>query len=232
MNSKSHICEFCSRSCEEAKQTVKKLNKRLYMLTIVCTSAITLLGEQGGKALLSSLNTVNSAMSIADGKLPSKENGEKKDPAKPDNKDHVLKGVWKPYKSSVFPEKPTDIVKKYEKTDELAMDPKKNPIENTSEIPTDIFSNPPAISVSRIADSPNTIELKSNANLPYFPDNFAVFFTPSLLPFDVYSTTLGLGNNYGFGDYYGIDAGSSVPSAGSVTVLAFGPLMNTRKRRI
>ena len=37
-------------------------------MTIVCTVSITLLGEQGAKTLMASLNTVNSAMSVVEDK--------------------------------------------------------------------------------------------------------------------------------------------------------------------
>jgi hypothetical protein len=60
-----------------------------------------------------------------------------------------------------------------------------------------------------------------------------VFFTPSTLPFDVYSTTLALGNNYGFGEYYGIDTGSyapSTPNPSTLSVFAIGSFITTRKR--
>ena len=65
-------------------------------------------------------------------------------------------------------------------------------------------------------------------------DPYAVFLTPSTLPFDVYSTTLALGNNYGFGEYYGIGGGGaiapSVPSPSPLTVFAVGGLMHNRRR--
>jgi len=66
------------------------------------------------------------------------------------------------------------------------------------------------------------------------PDLYAMFLTPSAIPFDLYSTGLGLGNNYGIGQYYGADTGSSigpsVPSPSPLAVFAMGGLMNTRKR--
>lgn len=78
------------------------------------------------------------------------------------------------------------------------------------------------------------------ASLEVLPQEFpvdlqAAFLTPSTLPFDVYSTTIGLGDNYGFGDYYGMGGGGSVapiptPSPSSVAVFAIGGLVNTRRR--
>jgi hypothetical protein len=68
MANKPQACEPCAKLCEEAKQNVKKLQKKVYVMTIVCTAAITLLGEQGAKALISVLDStktsINSSESI------------------------------------------------------------------------------------------------------------------------------------------------------------------------
>jgi len=65
-------------------------------------------------------------------------------------------------------------------------------------------------------------------------DPYSLFLTPSALPFDVYSTTLALGNNYGFGQYYGNSTGGSyvppVPSPSPLTVFAVGGLIHNRRR--
>jgi hypothetical protein len=67
---------------------------------------------------------------------------------------------------------------------------------------------------------------------PFNP--YAFFLTPSALPFDEYSTGLALGNNYGFGEYYGTNTGGAVappvPSPAPLTVFAVGGLMQSRKR--
>ena len=66
-------------------------------------------------------------------------------------------------------------------------------------------------------------------------DPYAAFFTPGTLPFDVYSTTLALGTNYGFGEYYGMNTGGavvpSVPSPSPLAVFAVGSLVHTQGRR-
>lgn len=84
----------------------------------------------------------------------------------------------------------------------------------------------------RKMDAPPDIAAVVPVEQPFDP--YAVFLTPSTLPFDVYSTTLALGNNYGFGEYYGISSGgaaaTSVPSPAPLTVFAVGGLMHTRKR--
>ena len=80
--------------------------------------------------------------------------------------------------------------------------------------------------------APLTVADLAAAEQPFDP--YAFFLTPSALPFDVYSTTLALGNNYGFGEYYGVGTGGSVvpsvPSPAPLTVFAVGGLMTSRKR--
>jgi hypothetical protein len=233
MSHKSHVCESCSKLCEEAKSNVKKLQKKIYILTIVTTSAITLLGEQGGKALLSSLNTVNSAMSVAEGKLPEKNKDNHAEQEKV-NPVHPTKGAWIPARNKFITENTKkEPVKKYEITDELSRFTKKEKENTINVVEPKIPQNLLAGILSTEQTQPLTIQ-KTNGNIPQISDNFSVFFTPSLLPFDVYSTTLALGNNYGFGDYYGIDAGyipsANVPDSSTVSILTLGTFINTRKR--
>ena len=62
------------------------------------------------------------------------------------------------------------------------------------------------------------------------------FLTPSTLPFDVFSTTIALGNNYGFGEYYGLGldqySGVSTPSPSGLSYFAVIKLFNNRKRTV
>lgn len=89
------------------------------------------------------------------------------------------------------------------------------------------------INTKALTQTPDIASLELPMEFPV--DNHAAFLTPSTLPFDVYSTTIGLGDNYGFGDYYGMGGGGSVqpiptPSPSSVAVFAIGGLVNTRRR--
>jgi hypothetical protein len=115
MPQKSYTCEPCAKLCEEAKQNVKKLQKKLYIMTIVCTAAITLLGEQGAKALVSALETTKTAMSF------DKDSQEKEQSLETINKDKN-KEVFNNFKKEKTSKQ---FIKKYELTDELAKLPKK-----------------------------------------------------------------------------------------------------------
>ena len=229
MSTKSHICQSCFLICEEAKENVKKLQKKLYAMTIVCTVSITLLGEQGAKALMASVNTVNSAMSAVEDKKDSKE-----ETLQEENKKNE-KHTWNPIRPFLIPNYiDKSFVKKYEIIDELTRLPKKE----DPEIPVNIVEAkiPNKILVSLTKDSvfeplPPMDVVNTSTQ---FLDNYSVFFSPSLLPFDVYSNTLALGNNYGFGEYYGIDTGYfiSTPTPGPVVLTGFAMLMfaPTRQR--
>jgi hypothetical protein len=63
-------CEACSRACEEAKSKSSTLEKKNFRLAIALTSALTLLGEQGVKAVVS---VVESMRSVADAEADTKE---------------------------------------------------------------------------------------------------------------------------------------------------------------
>ena len=234
MSCKSHICDTCAKACEDAKLLIIKLNKRILVLSIVCTAAITLLGQQGGKALIESLNTVNTAMTAADPKHPKTESEEKKEQTKPEIKNIHAKGAWKPYQFSKKEYPEDKFIKPYELVDELSSNNQNQEIKNNVISVLSIDTTDPLSLTNNNTNFTQTFELRSNAYIPHFSDNFSVFFTPSLLPFDVYSTTLALGNNYGFGEYYGIDNGYfiSTPTPGPVVLTGFAMLMfaSTRQR--
>lgn len=229
MPNKSHICQTCFLICEEAKENVKKLQKKLYVMTIVCTAAITLLGEQGAKSLMASLNAVKSAISTTEDKKESKE-----PELQEENKKNEIH-AWTPSRPFLIPEyidKP--FVKKYEMIDELTRLPKKEDPEKPIAIVETKLSNKMLASVTQNLISEPLLPLAVSNNLPQFSDNYAVFFSPSLLPFDVYSNTLALGNNYGFGDYYGIDTGffinTPTPGSSALTGFAMFAFANNRRR--
>ena len=66
-------------------------------MTIVCTVSITLLGEQGAKALMASVNTVNSAMSVVEDKKDSKEETLQEENKKDE------KHTWNPIRPFLIP---------------------------------------------------------------------------------------------------------------------------------
>lgn len=228
MNSHSHGCETCAKVCEEAKAHVKSLQKKVYALTIVCTSALTLLGEQGAKAVLSTVNSMNSAMAAVDGKT-TKDTKDIKEPAKTSLIDN---GIGKPW----FPKPPASKQDngKFDKEDLVAVANKKSTKQEKK--PEVIIDPLPQVTIQNIATSNNqnlSIETPANVNSLIASDPYAVFLTPSTLPFDVYSTTLALGNNYGFGEYYGmgtLNGVPSVPDPKTMSVFALGGLINSRKR--
>jgi len=145
------------------------------------------------------------------------------------------KHTWNPIRPFLIPNYiDKSFVKKYEIIDELTRLPKKE----DPEIPVNIVEAkiPNKILVSLTKDSvfeplPPMDVVNTSTQ---FLDNYSVFFSPSLLPFDVYSNTLALGNNYGFGEYYGIDTGYfiSTPTPGPVVLTGFAMLMfaPTRQR--
>lgn len=228
MSSHSHGCDSCAKVCDEAKAAVKSLQKKVFTLTIVCTSALTLLGEQGAKAVLSTVNSMNTAIAAVDGKAP-KDGKETKESTKTSLNNPHFTRPWSP-KPAIAKEEHN----KFQKDDLVAIAKKKS---SSKEKQSDILI--PEVTqtvIQNIATSNNqnlTIEAP-NVNTLTAADPFSVFLTPSTLPFDVYSTTLALGNNYGFGEYYGygnLDGNPiNIPDAGTVSVFAFGQLINTRKR--
>lgn len=226
MANKQHICDSCLRLCDEAKQAVVVLQKRNYILTIVCTVAITLLGEQGAKILLSTIDTTTSALKAAEidvSEKHSEENGKE---------NHVIdtKPKWVvPQSSFSLNSENTESIKPYELVDELSVIP--SITEQSKEyLSKDTIQKIVKTATKNIINQPKLENIKNN--VPNTVDNNSVFFTPSYMPFDVYSTTLGLGLNYGFGEYYGIDTGFVVvPNTATIGILGTSFILFRNKRR-
>jgi len=53
MSNKVHSCPTCARLCDEAKDKSKRLEKKVYAMTIALTSALTLLGEKAVQEIMS-----------------------------------------------------------------------------------------------------------------------------------------------------------------------------------
>jgi hypothetical protein len=199
-------------------------------MTIVMSVALTLAGEQAIKSVASYITSIKSAVSAA-GELSDVQNGKKEEQPK-GNKTALAPfgsggfSFWKP----TFTDK--EVRRPYQISDELALvKDKKQPapeIELPGVIPVNPTSTDAIVKTALATEMPAALP----AAVPTLGDPYAVFLTPSTLPFDVYSTTLALGNNYGFGEYYGIGSGNYtiVPEATTVSVLALRAFSNTRKR--
>lgn len=242
MESKSHSgCPTCSQICEEAKNKVKTLEKKVYSLTIVTTVALTLLGEQAAKSVSSYVQSFNSAMSSVDVGVGAPEEKENKEPEKVTQNGNLLPYAPIPTNPNPIKNGSFNVV-----TDTLFDSEPSSPFLLDIKDKDDVTPSPtPKTVIKPIYTPKSPIETQIQmANLPLalptipvasISDPYAVFFTPSYMPFDVYSTTLGLGTNYGFGPYYGIDAGINyppIPSSGPLSALAISQLLQNRKRAI
>jgi len=59
MSHKSHsTCPTCARICDDAKAEAKRLNKKVYAMTIALTSALTLLGKEAAKEVIAYVKVV------------------------------------------------------------------------------------------------------------------------------------------------------------------------------
>lgn len=242
MDSKSHSgCPTCSQICEEAKNKVKTLEKKVYSLTIVTTVALTLLGEQAAKSVASYVQSFNSAMSSVDVGVGAPQEKENKEPEKVTQNGNLLPYASIPTNPNPIKNGSFNVV-----TDTLFNSEPSSPFLLEVEDKDDVTPSPaPKTVIKPIYTPKSPIETQIQmvnlpldlTTLPVAPiaDPYAVFFTPSYMPFDVYSTTLALGTNYGFGPYYGIDDGINyppIPSSGPLSALAISQLLQNRKRTL
>jgi hypothetical protein len=235
-----HYCETCAKICNEAKKNVKKLEKKVQTLTIVCTASITLLGEQGVKALYDTVSSFNKVTEVANGGKESKEDKttttdeENKDKPKEAIKDgKVAIGNWKPHiPKRMFEDK--EPTKPYSLTDELSRLKEQEKENKPEEI--DIAVKPQEFNLIVKAATQKPIEFIPALAAIQSQDWRTEFLTPSTLAFDVFSTTIALGNNYGFGEYYGLGldqySGVSTPSPSGLSYFAVIKLFNNRKRTV
>jgi hypothetical protein len=235
-----HYCETCAKICNEAKKNVKKLEKKVQTLTIVCTASITLLGEQGVKALYDTVSSFNKVTEVANGGKESKEDKttttdeENKDKPKEAIKDgKVAIGNWKPHiPKRMFEDK--EPTKPYSLTDELSRLKEQEKENKPEEI--DIAVKPQEFNLIVKAATQKPIEVIPALAAIQSQDWRTEFLTPSTLAFDVFSTTIALGNNYGFGEYYGLGldqySGVSTPSPSGLSYFAVIKLFNNRKRTV
>ena len=234
-----HYCESCAKICNEAKKNVKKLEKKVQTLTIVCTASITLLGEQGVKALYDTVSSFNKVTEVANGGKESKEDKttttdeENKDKPKEAIKDgKVAIGNWKPHiPKRMFEDK--EPTKPYSLTDELSRLKEQEKENKPEEI--DIAVKPQEFNLIVKAATQKPIEFIPALAAIQSQDWRTEFLTPSTLAFDVFSTTIALGNNYGFGEYYGLGldqySAISASTPGSASLVFIAAICGSKNRR-
>jgi hypothetical protein len=212
---------------DESDTELKSIKKKLLAFQLVTVIAATLLGEEWVERLMTKVDTLKGVHEKITAPV-------KPDPAKPvtliDPKRDPLNNFARPW----FPRpEARDVAIKGngDISGIFAGSKPQNPVDEPLPEPTPIQPSL-AAEIARAAVATDIPALV----LPYTPvtDPYAFFLTPSAIPFDIYSTGLGLGNNYGFGEYYGAGTGGSVgpttPSPSPLAVFAMGGLMHSRKR--
>jgi len=233
MGSKNNACEACAQACFDAKQKVPQLEKRLYALTIVMTVALTLVGRELIKEVADYLSSINNVVEQSN-QLQNTINSDSTGTTSVEKVEQAPVSVGVNTPPSVIKEFPSTAVKQDVKI--------KSPIGIASiDVPSSSSSSTSYINQSTTLTkliSSNAVDVAQSsflATTPQFADNHSVLLTPSLLPFDVYSTTLGLGINYGFGGYYGIDTGwsyipPSIPEPATMTLFGLYPVFSSRRK--
>lgn len=234
MGSKGNNCETCAQACLIAKQRVPQLEKRLYAMTIIMTVALTLAGQEVIKSVADYVSSINEVVNKAD------QLQESTAPAKSDSIDvsvsnpnsdvpSVVSAPVVPLAEQLKPKPPAAL-------DTGVTGASTLPAERPKSSPTSSYIND-ATSFTKLISAPADDYSQSlfAVDAPHFADPHSVLLTPSLLPFDVYTNTLGLGVNYGFGEYYGIDTGwsyipPSIPEPTTMTLFGLYPLMSYRRR--
>lgn len=234
-------CETCAKICDDAKKNVKKLEKKIQALTIVCTVSVTIIGQQGAKALLDAIYTFNKVTEVAGGKETSKEENKdankEEQTIKPNQNDKIGFGGWKPHRKNdkQIVQEITDPSKAFNELAKLKEEQEKQKEkQNSPQIVTDTNLTKEIVKAALNTNTELPIDSSLISMNPTIGDPYAFFLTPSALPFDVYNNTIALGNNYGFGEYYGIDSSSGyinpTPSANTLSVFVLGSFFNSRKR--
>lgn len=223
-------CTTCAKACDDAKQKVKQLEKSLHTMTIVMSVSLTLAGEQIIKNAASYISSFSSVVSSAK-ELQKTQLEEEKVEEK--NK-QALAPFQKLQFANISKKKieQNEQTRPYRLEDEIArFEDETKPqepilVEETQQVKI----NAAQLITKNIVPQDFVPDIQA-----INPDMHTFFFTPSALPFDEYSTTIALGTNYGFGEYYGIETGfyppqNNVPSVGTLTLFAIPQLFSTRKR--
>lgn len=222
-----------AKRAADAEAEVKGLKKKLVAFQLATAVGVAVLGQEAVSGIMARLDSVKAVQEKVTGGGVADLGAE---PAAPPPADPLKVGIggWRPVRP---PFKPS----KTEQTEKTDGDISGIFSGDYKSIPPDPLP-PPTVTPPVVQpidtrkalqnDTPPVIADALTVEPPFDP--YAVFFTPSALPFDVYSTTLALGDNYGFGGYYGINTGGAVapvvPSPAPFTVFAVGGLMHSRKR--
>jgi hypothetical protein len=216
---------------ESAETELKTLKKKLIAFQLVTVVASTVLGQEAVDKIMGKVDAAKGLQDKITGKSgnPPASEDKKKPISWFDPKRDPLSNFHRPWDKPVIVQTPhtdgdisgifsgTKAKPVAEPAEEIAAVTPKSPV--TEAIVRTALGEPLPWSIPTASETP--------------ADPHALFLTPSAIAFDLYSTGLGLGNNYGFGEYYGADTGSigpSVPSPSPLAVFAMGGFLNTRKR--
>lgn len=220
-----------AKRATDAEAETKSLKKKLVAFQLATAVGVAVVGQEVFDKITAKMNAVQEVQQkiTGEGAVAAPE------PEKPVVQTNARIGTplfsrpWqKPNKNSVVQEQSNGDISgifagEYKSKDEPMPDP---PV-----VPPVTPPSSAETAVKKSSVAPTVADAVSVAE-PFDP--YAVFLTPSALPFDVYSTGLALGNNYGFGEYYGTSTGGAVaptvPSPAPLTVFAVGGLMQSRKR--
>lgn len=223
--------EDLAKRAADAEAEAKSLKKKLIAFQLATAVGVAVLGQEAVSGIMARFDSVKAVQEkvigggVAD--LGAEPAAPPADPLK------VGIGGWRPIRPPLKPSTPEqtektdgDISGIFAGGDKSSPDPLPPPTVTPSVV------KPVDLQKALQKDIPPVVADALTVEPPFDP--YAVFFTPSALPFDVYSTTLALGVNYGFGGYYGINTGGAVapvvPSPAPFTVFAVGGLMHSRKR--
>ena len=227
-------CTTCAKACDDAKQKVKQLEKSLHTMTIVMSVSLTLAGEQIIKNAASYISSFSSVVSSAK-ELQKTQLEETKEEEKVEEKN---KQALAPFQKLQFANISKKKIEQNEQTRPYRLE------DEIARFEDEIKPEEPILVKETQQVKINAAQLITKNIVPQDfvpaiqainPDMHTFFFTPSALPFDEYSTTIALGTNYGFGEYYGIETGfyppqNNVTSVGTLTLFAIPQLFSTRKR--
>lgn len=216
-----------AKRAADAEAEVKSLKKKLIAFQLATAVGVAVVGQEVFDKITAKMSAVQEVQQkiTGDGAVPA-------EPVKPValNGERIGQPLFtrpwqKPNKSNATQERGNGDISG------IFAGANKSKDEQSAPLPSVTTPTPVEEAVKKLNTPPTVVDALSVAE-PFDP--YAFFLTPSALPFDVYSTTLALGNNYGLGEYYGINTGGSyvppVPSPSPLTVFAVGGLIQNRKR--
>jgi hypothetical protein len=227
--------EETAARAEEAEAEVKSLKKKLMAFQLATAVGTVVLGQEAVDKITAKMNAVTEVQHKITG-----EGGDKKDKpaAAPQASTTQFGQPWsKPWvQQKPFSDRNTLTQSGGDISGVFAGQYESQPVLFAPDVPESASLIPPSLvqAVTKSSSSPSLLPLNFTVTEQAF-DSHSAFLTPSTLPFDVYSTTLGLGNNYGIGEYYGMNTGGAivptVPSPSPFAVFAMGGLVHSHGRR-